>query len=75
MFQVGLPDNDSAGQVFISKTASTIVRNSNSAVAVNYANDSISPLKTASIVTDGYTSLPPIATNLLDKITGERLMW
>lgn len=74
MFQVGLPDSDSGGQVSVSKTASTIVRNSNAVVVANYVNDSISPLKTVSIATTGLgynMSPPPTAVDSKEIITGE----
>lgn len=68
-----MPDSDSSSQMSVSKTASTIVRNSNAVLMANYVNDSISPLKTVSIATTelGYVSPPPTRVDFSDKITGE----
>jgi len=50
---VGLPGSGGGGQVSVSKTASTIVRNSNAeASAADYANGSVSPFKTISADAD-----------------------
>ncbi|KAL4121979.1 hypothetical protein QTP88_014394 [Uroleucon formosanum] len=51
--RVGLPSSSGDGQMSVSKTASTIVRNSNAAAsAVDYANGSGLPFKTISVDAD-----------------------
>lgn len=69
---VGLPGSG-GGQVSVSKTASTIVRNSNAASSgADYANGSGSPLKTVS-VDDDLSSVHVSTADPSSNMTGETL--
>jgi len=70
---VGLPSSSGGGQVSVSKTASTIVRNSNAAAsAVDYANGSGLPFKTISVDAD-LSSVHAAPTDPSSNMTGETL--
>lgn len=70
---VGLPSSSGDGQMSVSKTASTIVRNSNAAAsAVDYANGSGLPFKTISVDAD-LSSVHATPTDPSSNMTGETL--
>lgn len=70
---VGLPSSSGGGQVSVSKTASTIVRNSNAAAsAVDYANGSGLPFKTISVDAN-LSSVHAAPTGPSSNMTGETL--